>query len=91
MDAVEKTGYAAIVVACSAVFSLAVWTVVGSIRSNGETDYCYIEMWSPPQMAPQWLLKGHRPWRMDRDVGIYASVDDAKAKADLLSCKLGAK
>jgi hypothetical protein len=62
-----------------------------TVESNGETDYCYVEMWSPPQMAPQWMLSAHRPWRVDRQIGVYPSLEDAKSKSDSLGCKLGSK
>lgn len=74
-----------------AVIILAGYAVVESIRSNGETDYCYVEMWSPPQMAPQWMLQAHRPWRTDRQIGIYPTLEDAKAKSDSMGCKLNSR
>jgi len=61
---------------------------VGSVRSNGVIDYCYVEMWSPPQMAPQYQLWGHRPWRNDRNIGVYMTIEEAKSKADAMGCKL---
>lgn len=71
-----------------ALITLAGWAVVGSIQSNGRVDYCYVEMWSPPQMAPQYQLWGHRPWRNDRNIGVYMTLEEAKAKADAMSCPL---
>lgn len=81
------------------VIALVILGIVGSIgyvtfaviHSNGETDYCYTEMWSPTQMAPQFLLQAHRPWRQDRMLGAYPSLEEAKAKADLLGCRLNVK
>jgi len=67
------------------------WTAVSSARSNGEIDYCFVEMWSPPQMSPQYQLWGHRPWRTDRNIGVYLTIEEAKSKADILGCKLNSK
>jgi hypothetical protein len=64
------------------------YSLLQSIRSNGDTDYCYIEMWSPPQMAPQYQLWAHRPWRQDRNLGVYPSVDEAAKASTALGCKL---
>ena len=69
------------------IVALCLTSTVMAIRSNGETDYCYVEMWSPSQMAPQFELVGHRPWRSDRMIGVYPTVEDAKARADTLGCK----
>lgn len=46
----------------------------------------YVEMYSPPELAPQWMLKAHRPWREDRRIGIYVTLDEAKVKADTIGC-----
>jgi len=66
------------------VLVFAGWAIVGSVRSNGETDYCYIEMLSPPQMAPQWMLKAHRPWRDDRQIGVFLTLEEAMALCRLM-------
>ena len=75
--------------------TLAGFVLLETIRSNGETDYCYVEMWSPPQMSPQmspqWMLKAHRPWREDRDLGVYGSIDEASAHAETVHCKLNGR
>jgi len=79
-----------ILLACSlSVLALVGWATVGSIRSNGNIDYCYVEMLSPMGMAPQYQLHGHRPWRTDRPMGVYPSLEEAKAKSDVLGCKFG--
>ena len=62
--------------------------IVQATRSNGEVDYCYVEMTAPPMMAPQYQLFGHRPWREDRPMGVYPTLEDVKAKADLISCRM---
>lgn len=74
-----------------ALVALTSYTIIESIRSNGEVDYCYIEMVSPAGLAPQFKLHGHRPWRFDSEMGAYLSVDEAKAKADLFNCKMNVK
>jgi len=79
-----------ILLACSlSVLALVGWAIVGSIRSNGNIDYCYVQMLSPVGMAPQYQLIGHRPWREDRSMGVYPSLEEAKSKSDTLSCKFG--
>lgn len=71
------------------LLGLATWAIIGSVRSNGETDYCYVEMWSPGQMSPQYQLHAHRPWRLDIVLGNYPTLDEAAAKAEMLHCPLG--
>lgn len=67
------------------------WSIYGSVKSNGEIDYCFIEMWSPGGMSPQYQLFGHRPWRSDRLIANYTSIEEAKAKADTIGCKVNAR
>jgi hypothetical protein len=67
---------------------LAGYAIVSAVRSNGEVDYCYTEMWSPPQMAPQFQLYAHRPWRADRMLGVFQTIEEVKVKSDILNCRL---
>lgn len=60
---------------------------VQSARANGNIDYCYVEMLSPQGMAPQYQLYGHRPWRADRAMGVYPTLEVAKNMADTVGCK----
>jgi len=46
---------------------------------------------SPPQMAPQWMLKAHRPWRDDRQIGVFLTLEEAKSKNDSIGCKLNTR
>ncbi len=71
-----------------AVIGFLSWATIGSVKSNGVIDYCYVQMWSPSQMAPQYALYGHRPWREDRQMGVYPTIEEAKQKADSMGCKL---
>lgn len=57
-----------------------------TIKASGMIDYCYIQLVSPTEMAPQYKLVGHVPWRNDRSMGVYPTLDEAKSKADALSC-----
>jgi hypothetical protein len=91
-DLADKLGEFAlmslIILLGAGAFGLFVWMIAGSILSNGTTDYCYVEMYSPSPMAPQYSLQGHRPWRTDRNMGVFVTLEEAKAKADALGCKL---
>ncbi len=82
---------AGVVLVVLPVLGLAGYAIYESIRSNGEIDYCYVEMWSPGQMAPQHQLYGHRPWRNDRMLGVYSTVEEARSKADVISCPVGSR
>jgi hypothetical protein len=64
------------------------YVVVEAACSNGNVDYCYVEMYSPVSLAPQYRLSGHRPWRADRVMGAFPTLEEAKAKADVIGCKL---
>lgn len=86
-----KIAYGLLLLAAAALLTLIIVSVIGSIRSNGEVDYCFVEMWSPQNMAPQFQLQGHRSWRTDRMIGVYPTVEEAKAKADALGCRVGTK
>lgn len=73
------------------LFGFGAFATISSVRSNGEADYCYVEMWSPGQMAPQFQLYAHRPWRSDRMLGVWPTVDEARTKAELVNCPMGAR
>ncbi len=88
MEFEKAVGIIALVLGLSLV-ALGVVATVGAIRSNGNTDYCYVEMMSPHGMAPQYQLYGHRPWLSDRPMGVYPTIDEAKAKADVIGCRFG--
>lgn len=77
------TGVAFVV---TGLLGLAAWGIYGSARSNGETDYCYVEVTSPTGMAPQFMLYGHRPFRADRHLGTFKDVDEARVEAKMLEC-----
>lgn len=78
-----------VIVSILIIFGL--YAIVASARSNGEIDYCYVEMWSPPNMSPQYQLHGHRPWRQDRILGNYSTMDIAIKEAELMQCPLNKK
>ena len=88
MDIEKALGTVALVIGLG-LAALGTVAVVGSVRANGNIDYCYVEMLSPQGMAPQYQLHGHRPWREDRSMGVYPTIDEAKQKADTLGCKFG--
>lgn len=84
----EKTIYRSIYVLSIVAFLLLTCVAVKSALVNGEADYCYTEMYSPAELAPQYKLYAHRPWRVDRKLGIYNSSDDASKAATVLNCPL---
>lgn len=91
-DGDEVVGFAFGISALALIFGvlgLVGWATYGSIKSNGETDYCYVEMWSPGQMAPQYQLHAHRPWRVDRMIGNFGSLEEATSKATAINCPMG--
>ena len=59
-----------------ALLGLGVYSIVQSIRSNGEIDYCYTETKSLDGLPPAYQLWGHRPWRNDRLMGTAVAQDD---------------
>ena len=84
----EKAFWAIVLAAIAALAGLGIVAVAMSARSNGNIDYCYVEMLSPQGMAPQYQLYGHRPWRVDRAMGVYPTLEEAKDKADVVTCKV---
>lgn len=52
-------------------------------RSDGRVDYCFISRGGVPERSKLW---GHRNWTFDREIGYFDTIDDAKAKADLIGC-----
>ena len=90
-EKMEKVLLALLFAVGLSVIALVGTFIVMAIRSNGETDYCYVQMYSPAQMAPQWMLYAHRPWLPDRQLGIYPTLSDAANIAHEMGCKLNSK
>lgn len=61
--------------------------IVLAVRSNGEIDYCYAQMETYNGLQA-YKLYGHRPWRMDMQIGTSMTLEDAKTKADLIGCRM---
>lgn len=57
-----------------------------SIASDGKIQYCYIEYYSPSGIQPVYKLHGFVPWRNDRDLGAYESLNQAKDAAEKIQC-----
>ncbi len=55
-----------------------------SIAASGEVEYCYIENGNFGISH----LKGHRSWRMDRDVAVFADPSGAAVFAEQTHCPL---
>ena len=70
---------------------------VMSARSNGETDYCYIEWynpvepgttrWNPVDAAASVRLMAHVPWRVDRKIAYFSTSNEALELATRMKCK----
>lgn len=60
---------------------------VMSARSNGETDYCYIEWYNPVDAAASARLMAHVPWRVDRKIAYFSTSNEALELATRMKCK----
>lgn len=91
MNKFETGLYTLLLIVLLPLVSLGIYATYKTTFASGETEYCYIEFVSPEGMPPFVRLHSFRPWRMDRIIGIYKSVDDASADANKLGCKVGKK
>ncbi len=73
-----------------AALGLSGYAIVGAVRSNGETDYCYTECLSLNGLPPAYQLWAHRPWRQDRLIGTFPSIEGASKSASDMVCPVGA-
>ena len=62
--------------------------IVCSVRANGETDYCYIEWYSPTDLPPFVRLMAHVPWRNDRRIAYFRTPEEASEQAVKMKCPL---
>jgi hypothetical protein len=73
------------------VLATPIFLVYKSISATGEIEYCYTQYFSPPGMNPQYTLRGFRPWREDRHIAAFQSLEDALAAAEKMHCRIGTK
>jgi hypothetical protein len=58
-------------------------------RADGRVDYCYIEAYSPSEVARTFYkLHQHRPWRADYTAGIFDSHEACVEAARRQDCPL---
>jgi hypothetical protein len=79
--------------AALALLALVGYPTVMAARSDGRPDYCFVEPTThhvPTQGdVTTYVLKGHRPWRIDRNVSTNVpSLDEARRQAELVGCTL---
>lgn len=73
------------------ILALITVTVVFAIRANGETDYCWVNYYSPQGMPAIYELHGHRPWNPDREIAKFNNIDEAVKAATTIQCPLQRK
>lgn len=86
---VEQAVYGlAALAATTLLFFLAV-ALISSARSDGETTYCYVSYTAANNGPPAHQLYAYRPWRPDRLISNFSSLEEATTASTLLGCKIG--
>jgi hypothetical protein len=57
-------------------------SIVRSAKSDGKSDYCYVQ----PDGSGNWALEAHVPWRNDRRLAVESTAVAAAASASKLGC-----
>lgn len=92
----EKLGASALIATLVFVLSLIGYVLAHTIDANGKSDYCYIERTTSNEddgqshivRITEYVLLAHIPWRTDRKIMGYKTVEDAKHAADLIECPI---
>lgn len=61
--------------------------IAESVKSDGTITYCYIE----PNVAPElpiYNLYGYRPWRPDRRIASFKTLDEAIDFSSKMQCSV---
>lgn len=82
---IEWTLYGAAV----ALITLLTALIVVSIRADGRTDYCYLQVATPGSDTPLYhRLYQHRPYRTDLVAGSFQTAAEAVEMAKTMGCPL---
>lgn len=61
------------------------YCLIKAVQANGEVSYCYVE-YNNMGRYPFYSLRGYRPWRSDRDIGVFLSIKEANDAAVAMKC-----
>lgn len=87
-DGFLKIGVA---VLCLIVLAAIIYPSYMSVQSDGQITYCYTSYMSPTGMPPVIQLHGFRPWRPDRHIATFSTLDEAVKAAEAMHCTVAAK
>lgn len=57
-----------------------------SLSADGKVTYCYVES-TRYEGVLVYHLYGFRPWRPDRSIGTYSSLNDVNSAVQLVQCE----
>lgn len=60
--------------------------LVMGISSSGKTDYCTVETVGSNYGVNLFKVEQHVPWRPNRPVGVFFSLDEALLAAEMANC-----
>lgn len=69
-----------------ALIGLGTFAAFKSMTASGKVDYCYTQAygWSHTEQ----MLRAHRDWREDRNLGTFPSIESAAEAAKKYGCEL---
>lgn len=70
------------------IIGVGVWAIVACIRADGRVDHCYVER--RLELLPTFVAVGHRPWRLDIDIAVESTSDQAQEKLRAM-CPAGSR
>ena len=94
--------YLIIAAIISSIVGVGLYAGLGASFASGKVDYCYVEHFTYKEKATDrdkdkanadgqierdlYKLKGHIPWRMDRELAGYPTLGEAVKAAEVLQC-----
>ena len=84
----EKVFWIVVLVVLAFLGLIGAYCAIRSISTDGQITYCYVRVYSPNGLIPSYTLEGFIPWRTDKQIGIFATLDDALAGANKMHCPL---
>ncbi len=69
------------------IMTTGVVMLVMCLTASGKADYCYME--HRAYVQPDTIaLKGHRPWREDREIDTFPTIEAAASAAAKIGCEI---
>lgn len=90
-DPVEFLGNTIAALIClilTTIVIIGLFFIVKCVSTKDEIESCYINVFHQNSIGQEYKLYGYVPWHSDKNLGSYASLNEAVDAANKIQCKL---